>query len=112
LLVQAIQALGARVTRVVITDLIDSTYHARILLDAQGRHVELDARPSDAIALAMRVEAPILAEEVVLERAGITPEPEQAPSEAEAKGEQDDRLSVFRDFVNQLDLDDLDPPRR
>lgn len=101
LLSKTIAALGAHVTHVLITDLVGETYFARIILDAQGRHVEVDSRPSDAIALAVRVGVPILVEDRVVDRAAFEPEQEE-----------EDKLDVFREFINQLDIDDLDKPRR
>src|SRR3989304_5768326 len=68
--------LGAQVTSIVINDLANDTFYARIVLDAGGRYLEVDSRPSDAIALAVRVKVPIFAAETVLEKAGIVMEPE------------------------------------
>ena len=81
LLCSALAACGATVTRAVIHALVDGVFHARLTLDVQGRPAELDARSSDAIAVAVRVGLPILVEEAVLEQAGITP-----PAEAGAAG--------------------------
>ena len=68
--------LDAQVTRVVINDLRDSTFFAQIRVNTAGRTLEIDARPSDAIALALRVEAPIFVAQSVLDQAQtITPEP-------------------------------------
>lgn len=80
LLKNVITELGAKIMSVVISDLIDDIFYARIILDADGRHVEIDARPSDAIALAIRAKAPIYVEESVLERAGVTPETSEEQS--------------------------------
>jgi bifunctional DNase/RNase len=108
--------LGASVTHVLINDLRDDTFFARIVLDANGRHMEIDSRPSDAIALAVRVKCSIFVDEAVLEKAGVTLDTETAPDEDELpEGESlphservdEDRLSVFRDFINSLDIDDL-----
>ena len=67
--------LDARVTRVVINDLRESTFFAQIRVNTAGRTLEIDARPSDAIALALRVEAPIFVAQTVLDQAQtITPE--------------------------------------
>lgn len=116
LLRAVIGELGATVTHVLINDLRDDTFYARIVLDVQGRHAEVDSRPSDAIALAVRVKCPIYVEENVLERAGVTLEADGDKEEAEVPdGESlpqsdrvdEDRLSVFRDFINSLDIDDL-----
>lgn len=69
LLRDAIGALGGSVERIVVNDLQNGTYFARIILTRNGETVELDARPSDALALATRVQAPIFAAEHVIERA-------------------------------------------
>jgi bifunctional DNase/RNase len=106
--------LGARIDRVVISDLADETFHARIILERDGKIVEVDARPSDALALAVRSSVPIFAATAVLEQAalggdgGIIDEGEGGEgSMLEATGERmvDPRLDVFRDFVNSLDAD-------
>lgn len=92
LLKSIIDELGARVADIGVTDLTDDVFYARIgILNAQNERLDIDSRPSDAIALAIRYEAPIFVEEAVLERASIT-----LPTE------QDERLEVYRDFVNQL----------
>jgi bifunctional DNase/RNase len=59
-----------------------------------GREVDLDARPSDAIALAVRAGVPIFATDSVLDRAGVVPE-----------SAEEEKLSVFREFVNSLSID-------
>jgi bifunctional DNase/RNase len=84
--------LGVSVRRVLVSDLADETYRARIVLVQGGSDFEIDARPSDAIALAVRVGAPIFATEAVLDRAGVIPE-----------ADEEERLSVFREFVNSLE---------
>src|SRR5579872_3841455 len=87
LLKNVIQDLGAKIESVVISDLIEDIFYARLVLDANGRHVEVDSRPSDAIALAVRAKTPIFVEESVLERAGVALEAndEQAVPKAEPK---------------------------
>jgi hypothetical protein len=72
----------------------EGTYYASLWLRANGRTIEIDARPSDAIALAVRTQVPIYATDVVLDRAGVIPE-----------SDEEERLSVFREFVNSLDVD-------
>ena len=62
---------GAVVDYIVINDLQDDTFYATIVLHANWRRMEIDARPSDAIAIGLRVRAPIYATTVVLEKAGI-----------------------------------------
>jgi uncharacterized protein len=120
LLKAVIQQLGARMTQVIVTDLIDETFHARLIMDMQGRHIEVDARPSDAIALALRVQVPIYAEEGVMARAGIIPEPRHVERggrghSAEDAAEPVDpaKLGAFADFIGSLDdLDDLGKPQQ
>lgn len=107
--------LGATVTHVLINDLRDDTFFARIVLDVNGRHAEIDSRPSDAIALAVRAKCQIFVDELVIDKAGVTLEPESTPDDEVPEGESlpqseqpdEDRLSVFRDFINSLDIDDL-----
>ncbi|MFQ5827150.1 MAG: bifunctional nuclease family protein [Dehalococcoidia bacterium] len=74
LLGSVIDALEGRVNSIVIHDLKDDIFYARIALSAHGRQINLDSRPSDAIAIALRVGAPIYAEEAVLDRAGVPPD--------------------------------------
>jgi len=64
--------------------------------------LEIDSRPSDSIALAVRAQVPVFVDESVMEQASIRPEDSQEP------GEQSEDLSIFRDFVDTLDLDNLD----
>jgi uncharacterized protein len=68
LMLEALHRLKAKVKQVVITELRDNTYYANLLLDAQGQEITLDSRPSDAIALALREGAPILAAEKAFAR--------------------------------------------
>jgi bifunctional DNase/RNase len=112
LLKNVIGELGAKLVSIVISDLIDEIFYARLILDVDGRHVEIDSRPSDAIALAVRAKTPIYVEESVLERAGVTLEQsEEQPQSPRAKPEQKrerdqekDNLDAYRDFINSLDV--------
>jgi bifunctional DNase/RNase len=92
--------LGARVSCVLVSELRGDIFFARIMVEADGREMEIDSRPSDAIALAVRLEVPIFVDEEVMEQAGIAPETEDL-LEAEEK------LSLFRDFLDTLNLEDL-----
>ena len=115
LLKSVIGELGAKVTRVIVNDLENDVFFARVNIDIDGRHVEIDSRPSDAIALAVRVQAPIFADDAVLEKAGVALDGENPATEGEGaaepsgavREEEAKKLSVFRDFINTLDLDDL-----
>ncbi len=107
LLKNVINDLGAKIVSIVISDLIEDIFYARIVLDVAGRHVEIDSRPSDAIALAVRAKTPIYVEESVLERAGVVLETNEEPvsprSESRRDAEQDN-LDAYRDFINSLDV--------
>src|SRR2546425_8920110 len=74
LLSNIIKGLGAKVERVVVSDVVEDVFYARIDLDASGKHVEFDARPSDAFVLATHTKSPIFAEEWILEQSGFTQE--------------------------------------
>jgi bifunctional DNase/RNase len=69
LLKNILEDLKARVSRIVVCDLRDNTFYANIYLDTQGGAVTIDARPSDAIALALRTRSPIFVEDVVIQNA-------------------------------------------
>jgi len=101
LLNKFIAELGATISHVLVNDLRDDTYFAHIVVGVDGNTLEIDSRPSDAMALAVRAGVPIFVAEEVMKKASITPEEDQS-------GQESEDLSVFRDFVNTLDLDDLD----
>ena len=69
LLKSLLEKLGGKLERVILNDLRDRTYYALLQIDRGGEKIEVDARPSDAIALAVRMDAPIFAEEQVIEKA-------------------------------------------
>jgi bifunctional DNase/RNase len=94
LFTQTLSELGVTVKQIIVADLTEDTFRARLLLQLDGREIDLDARPSDAIALAVRTGVPIFATDSVLDRAGVIPE-----------GAEEEKLSVFRDFVNSLNVD-------
>ncbi len=107
LLKNVIHDLGATIESVVISDLVDDIFYARIVLDMAGRHVEVDSRPSDAIALAVRTKTPIFVEESVLDRVGVALEnnEEHFPARPNlAQPGEDDNLDAYRDFINSLDV--------
>lgn len=101
LLKNVIGEMGGEVSHIVVGDLRNDTFYARISVKLNGRQLKIDSRPSDAIALAVRVNVPIFVEEDVMAQAGITPETDV--------GEEVDveELSAFRDFISNLDLDNL-----
>ena len=89
-----------------VTDLVDTTYFAPIVLDISGSRYKLDARPSDAIALAVRANISILVEPAVLDDAGFESDPDSGEEQSTVVPEE--KLEIFREFINQLDIDDLD----
>ncbi len=111
LLKSVIETLGAEVLHIYINSLERNTYFARILLDVNGETMEIDSRPSDAIALAVRVNVPIYVAEEVMEQAGMMPEEEMSLTEESGRPEfsetSSDDLGAFKDFVEGLDLDSL-----
>ncbi|MFZ6029185.1 MAG: bifunctional nuclease family protein [Chloroflexota bacterium] len=119
--------LGAHVVRVEVVALRDDTFYGNIVLETDGRLINIDSRPSDALALAVRARVPIMVSRAVMDTAGITPEEDlQAKAaNAAASGEapSEERLSVFEDFLESLDIgsesapdtgddDDLPPSER
>src|SRR6476660_3356801 len=88
LLGSVITSLGGKVTQVVINELAEETFFAKLIIDDNGRHVEVDSRPSDAIALAIRAKVPIFVEDAVLDQAGMVFESEEAEGEASGTKEE------------------------
>lgn len=113
LLKTVIQELGGSVVHVLISDLRNDVYYARIVIEVDGKQVEIDSRSSDAIALAVRVKSPVFVAETVMNKAAIEPdedvEQEVVAGADEPSGDGDGvdegKLSAFADFVNSLDLD-------
>ncbi len=84
------------VERILISELIDQTFYALIRMSSNGKTVEVSSRPSDAIALAVRVNAPIYAAEEVLDQAGI-----------ELRDEEETEVEKFREFLDQVSPEDF-----
>ncbi len=110
---------NARIKRIEIVSLRDDIYYGNIVADVNGHILNVDARPSDSIALAVRAHATIWVHESVMEQAAIVPEQDiqETPPAAREKGSKasapdvsDERLSIFEDFLSQLDVDDKDKP--
>lgn len=112
LLKSVLETLSAEVLHIVINGLEKNTYFANIVIDVDGDTVEIDSRPSDAIALAVRVNSPIYVADDVMESAGLQPEEEMSLTEGADFGELEEKaddsdLGAFEDFVEGLDLDGL-----
>ncbi len=121
LLGQVITDLGATVDHILISGLDHDTYFAKIMLTVGGKSVSIDSRPSDALALAVRVDVPIFAEDEVMEKAGVHLDKETGKAivgdslkeasersgspmaESEIKS-----MSAFTDFIDSLDLSDFE----
>ena len=101
LLATILQSAELRLKKIQVTSLTNEVFFARLFLGVNGKEVEIDSRPSDAIALAVRMTCPILVSSDVLEKAGVFPEKEE---------EDDDKLSIFKELINSMDLPDLEGP--
>ena len=105
---------NAKVKRVEIVALREEIFFGNIVAETDGQEVNIDSRPSDAIALAVRAHVPIYIHQSVLDEAGITPETDMQTEGSETgegattSEEGSDRLSIFEDFIDQLDLGKLD----
>lgn len=107
---------NARIKRVEIVALREEIFFGNIVAETNGEEINIDSRPSDAVALAVRAHVPIFVHESVLADAGITPEQDMQTDGAEISAAASDipdedansRLSIFEDFIDQLDLGKLD----
>jgi bifunctional DNase/RNase len=102
LLRDVLGAMGATLTRVTVTELRDRTFYAELELRQDGRTFRVSSRPSDAIALAVRVDAPIYAAEDVLDEAAAPPADVEGDPE-----EQEEIVDQFREFIDQVNPDDF-----
>lgn len=117
LLKNVFNTLNARLLRVEVVSLREDTFYGSIVAEVNGRTVTIDARPSDALALAVRAHVPIYVARSVMQSAGITPEEDlqqkavQRPPAPASEAPIDDsdsesRLSIFEDFLDQLNHSD------
>jgi len=117
-----LSTLNARLLRIEVVSLKEDVFYGNLVVEVDGRTVYIDSRPSDALALAARAHVPILVSREVMDSAGVVPEEDiqnQSPSmpsmparstagdepEVESSSE---RLSVFEDFLQNLDLGSMD----
>ena len=116
LLGSVISTLGATINHIVVSDLSNDTFYAKIVIQHNGTTLEVDSRPSDAIALAVRAQAPIYADDEVVAKAGVRMDMETGKPIVSGEDGKDPRplreeelksLSAFKDFVDTLDLEDL-----
>jgi bifunctional DNase/RNase len=106
--------MNAHIIRVEVTTLQDDTYYGNIVAEIDGKKLDIDSRPSDAIALAVRAHVPILVSRPILDSVGVIPE-EDMQETGKEKGllsdepvdeASEENLSVFEDFIENLDIDD------
>jgi bifunctional DNase/RNase len=101
LAVNLVSELGGSMEKVTVTELRDSTFFAVISVEIDGRTVEIDSRPSDAIALAVRAGAEIFAADEVIEEAAVVFE------EAMEETPEDEVVDKFKDWMNQVSPEDF-----
>jgi len=115
LLDSVIYNLGATVDKIIVSELKEDTFYAKIIVNYDSRTFEIDARPSDAIALAVRSGASIFAEESVLEKAGVNIEEKDleqtTDDDISMLDDETGNLSAFSDFIDSLDLENLGESR-
>ncbi len=105
-----ITSLGGKILRVEIADLRNDIFFANLIIEVKGKILEIDARSSDALALAVRARVPVMVHDAVMNKAAITPEAEVEAGGAEGAEApaSDEQLGAFSDFVDSLDFEDLD----
>jgi bifunctional DNase/RNase len=102
LVTDMLDQLGAQVTRITVTELRENTFYAQITVQLDGSEIEVDSRPSDAIALAIRAEAPIFAADDVIEESAIEFEGEEVTEE-----EIESKVSEFKRFLEDVTPDEF-----
>ncbi len=99
LVTEMLGELGAEVVRITVTELKENTFYASITVQQNGSEIEIDSRPSDAIALAVRADAPIFAAEDVIEESAIEFEGEDVNEE--------EIVTEFKQFLDQVTPDEF-----
>lgn len=115
LLKNILSTMNARLVRVEVVALKDDVFFGNLVIEINGQTIDVDSRPSDALALAVRYNVPILVAKDVMDAAGIIPErdiqskpePQKSPDEIISEPPSEERLSVFEDFLENLKIDDL-----
>jgi bifunctional DNase/RNase len=102
LLSDMLEQLEAQIIRITVTELRENTFYAQITVQQDGREIEVDSRPSDAIALAIRAEAPIFAAERVIEESAIEFEGEDVDQD-----QLDAEVAKFRNFLDEVTPEDF-----
>ena len=102
LVTDMLDQLGAQVTRITVTELRENTFYAQITVQQDGSEVDIDSRPSDAIALAIRSDAPIFAADEVIEESAIEFEGDEINQEDLEK-----EVSKFKQFLDHVSPDEF-----
>jgi bifunctional DNase/RNase len=102
LLSDMLEQLGASIVRITVTELRENTFYAQITLQQDGGEIDIDSRPSDAIALAIRAEAPIFAADRVIEESAIEFEGEEIDQDR-----LDEEVAKFRNFLDEVTPEDF-----
>ncbi|HZC30706.1 MAG TPA: bifunctional nuclease family protein [Gaiellaceae bacterium] len=102
LLSDMLEQLGAHISRITVTELRENTFFAQITVTQDGQEIEIDSRPSDAIALAIRAEAPIYAADRVIEESAIEFEGEEVTEE-----QLEEEVAKFKSFLEQVTPDEF-----
>lgn len=121
LLLQSLTKLGARLVRVEVVSLKNDVFYGNLVVELNGKLYDVDARPSDSLALAVRAHVPILVNSQILREAGLIPEADRQseildgetdtsqPDESSPDREETQkRLSLFEEFLQNVKLDDLE----
>jgi len=108
-----IKSLNARILRIEVVSLREETFYGNIVIEVNGQEINIDSRPSDALNLAIRSNVPIFVAREVMNSAGIIPEEDEIQAGETVEDEaiadtSEGRLSIFEDFLEQLDLDETD----
>ena len=109
LLKNVINIFGGKILRIEIIALRENIFFGHIVTEQNGKVIKIDSRPSDAIAMAVRAHVPIFIDPSVLDSAGIFPEDDiqdEAHADEAVASQNDERLSIFEDFFDQLEDDD------
>ena len=121
LLATVIDSLGGTIQHILVSELHNDTFYAKISIQANGKSTEIDCRPSDAVALAVRAQVPIYVDDEVLDKAGIHldketgkplgqetgPDLAEGEKATEVRPEELKSMSAFTDFIDSLDLEDF-----
>jgi bifunctional DNase/RNase len=95
-----LEQLGAQIVKITVTELRENTFYAQITVQQDGSEIEIDSRPSDAIALAIRAEAPIFAADRVIEESAIEFEGDEIDQDR-----LDEEVAKFRNFLDEVTAD-------